>query len=58
MKTPTRQLSKFSIKTGITKGERMVPTFDPPLKIPTANARSLLGNHSATALMADEKFPD
>jgi len=31
--------------------------FVPELKIPVANARSLRGNHSATALIAAGKFP-
>src|SRR6185503_3396346 len=28
------------------------PTFDPALKIPVANARSAVGNHAATVLIA------
>src|SRR3984885_2529244 len=32
--------------------------FVPELKIAVASALSLLGNHSATALMAAGKFPD
>ena len=36
----------------------IAPIFDPLLKIPVANARSFLGNHSAVALIAAGKFPD
>src|SRR6266700_992892 len=32
-------------------------TFEPALKTPVAKARSFLGNHSATALMAAGKLP-
>src|SRR2546430_10980688 len=34
------------------------PVFVPALKMPVASARSFLGNHSATALMAPGKFAD
>jgi len=36
----------------------IAPVFVPALKMPVANARSFLGNHSATALMAPGKFAD
>ncbi|MNU05096.1 hypothetical protein D3C72_2497780 [compost metagenome] len=35
----------------------MAPTLAPELKIPVANARCFLGNHSATAFMAAGKLP-
>ena len=35
----------------------MAPTFEPELKMPVARARSFLGNHSATVLIAAGKFP-
>ena len=35
----------------------MAPIFVPALKIPVANARSFLGNHSATALMLAGNTP-
>jgi len=34
----------------------IAPVFVPALKMPVASARSFLGNHSATALMAPGKF--
>src|SRR5258706_10715426 len=43
---------------GTVSGATMAPTFDPALKIPVANARSFLGNHSAVVLIAAGKFPD
>ena len=36
----------------------MAPRFDPALNIPVANARSFLGNHSATVLMLAGNTPD
>jgi hypothetical protein len=36
----------------------MAATLVPALKIPVAKARSFLGNHSATDLMAAGKLPD
>src|SRR6266581_3518649 len=38
-------------------GPIIAATFVPALKTPVAKARSFLGNHSATALMAAGKFP-
>src|ERR1700682_431513 len=43
---------------GTTSGVRMAPVFVPALKIPVASARSLWGNHSATALMEPGKMAD
>ena len=43
---------------GTTAGATMAPTLVPALKMPVANARSFLGNHSATVLMAAGKLPD
>ena len=43
---------------GTTSGATTAPTFDPALKIPVARARSFLGNHSATVLIAAGKLPD
>jgi len=43
--------------TGTIAGATIAPTFVPELKMAVANARSLLGNHRATALMAAGKFP-
>src|SRR2546430_13230094 len=37
---------------------RITPTFVPALKMPVASARSLAGNHSATALMLAGNTPD
>ena len=42
---------------GTTSGATIAPTFVPALKIPVASARSRLGNHSATVLIAAGKFP-
>ena len=39
-------------------GPTMDATLVPALKIPVAKARSRLGNHSATLLMAAGKLPD
>jgi hypothetical protein len=39
-------------------GARKKLTLEPELKRPTALPRSLVGNHSLTALMAAGKFPD
>src|SRR5213076_2596986 len=43
---------------GTRRGVIIAPVFVPALKIPVASARSFLGNHSATALMAPGKFAD
>src|SRR5688572_20047779 len=42
---------------GTTTGAITAPIFVPELNIPVASARSFLGNHSATALIAVGKFP-
>ncbi len=47
-----------SAMIGTTAGARMAPTLEPALKMPVAKARSFLGNHSATVLMAAGKLPD
>ena len=46
-----------SVIHGTNNGATTAPTFDPALKIPVARARSFLGNHSATVLMAAGKLP-
>src|SRR6267142_2464824 len=43
---------------GTRRGVMIAPVFVPALKMPVASARSLFGNHSATALMAPGKFAD
>ena len=43
--------------SGTTAGAMIAPTFAPELNRVVANARSLLGNQSATALMDDGKLP-
>src|SRR6059036_2197996 len=43
---------------GTTSGVTSAPMFVPELKIPVASARSFLGNHSATVLIAAGKLPD
>src|ERR1700761_6835678 len=43
---------------GTAIGATTAPILAPELKIPVASARSRLGNHSATDLMAAGKFPD
>ena len=49
------------LSTGISApsamGTKMPPTLDPELNKPVASARSFLGNHSATVLMAAGKLP-
>src|SRR5438874_12866835 len=42
---------------GTTRGATMAPTLVPALKMPVARARSRLGNHSATDLIAAGKLP-
>ena len=42
---------------GTMMGATIAPMLAPELKIPVASARSLLGNHSATVLIAAGKFP-
>ena len=42
---------------GIRIAAIMAPKFEPLLKIPVANARSRLGNHSATVLIDAGKLP-
>ncbi len=43
---------------GTSNGVRIAPVLVPALNIPVANARSLCGNHSATALMDPGKIAD
>src|SRR5262249_24539561 len=43
---------------GTTSGVTIAPVLVPALKIPVARARSSLGNHSATVLMAPGKLAD
>ncbi len=42
---------------GTTSGVMTAPTLVPELKMPVASARSRLGNHSATLLIAAGKLP-
>src|SRR5713226_6861264 len=42
---------------GTTAGAMIAPTFAPELNMLVASARSFFGNQSATALMAEGKFP-
>src|ERR1700760_1168572 len=44
--------------TGTASGTRIAPTLVPELKRPVASARSLLGNHSATVLIAAGEVPE
>src|SRR5258707_8505090 len=48
---------KCTAMYGTARGARTAPTFEPELKMPVARARSFLGNHSATVLIAAGKFP-
>ena len=41
-----------------TMGAKIAPTLVAALKTPVAKALSFFGNHSATALIAEGKFPD
>ena len=45
---------------GIIRAQIIAPIFEPELNIPVANARSFLGNHSATVLIEayDGVFPE
>ena len=49
---------KVSASQGTTSGAMIAPTFVPALKMPVASARSFLGNHSATDLIAAGKLAD
>src|SRR5437763_7446087 len=51
-----RQL-QVKVIHGTTSGVTSAPMFVPELKIPVASARSFLGNHSATVLIAAGKLP-
>src|ERR1700719_645792 len=46
-----------SVKKTSSGGAMMDPTIDPPLKTPTASARSLAGYHCEMTFIAPEKFP-
>src|ERR1043166_6217762 len=46
-----------SVIHGTTSGVTTAPMFVPELKMPVASARSFLGNHSATVLIAAGKLP-
>ena len=48
---------KVSAMAGIMAGAMIAPTFVPALKIEVAKARSVFGNHNATALIAAGKLP-
>src|ERR1017187_139148 len=47
----------FSAIHGTVSGVITAPILVPELKIPVANARSFLGNHSLTVLIAAGKLP-
>src|SRR5690625_4886546 len=58
IKKEYRQLMPSSITNkGRTSGMIVAPTLVPELKIPVAKALSFLGNHSATVLIQEGKFP-
>src|SRR5256885_2204283 len=51
-------ISQVSAIQGTSSGAMIAPVLVPALKIPAARARSRLGNHSATVLMAPGKLAD
>ncbi len=56
--TNAQRQPQFSAIHGTMSGVRIAPVFVPALKMPVARARSSLGNHSPTLLMAPGKFAD
>src|SRR5580704_16531153 len=49
---------RWTVSQGTARGTTIAPTLVPLLKMPVARARSFLGNHSATVLIAAGKLPD
>src|SRR2546426_12579611 len=56
--TNAQRQPQFSAIHGTMSGVRIAPVLVPALKMPVARARSSLGNHSPTLLMAPGKFSD
>jgi hypothetical protein len=56
--TNAQRQPQFSAIHGTMSGVRIAPVFVPALKMPVARARSSLGNHSPTLLMAPGKLAD
>src|SRR5213594_2074935 len=56
--TNAQRQPHVSVIQGTMSGVRIAPVFVPALKMPVARARSSLGNHSPTLLMAPGKFAD
>src|SRR2546430_9792147 len=56
--TNAQRQPQFSAINGTMSGVRIAPVFVPALKMPVARARSSLGNHSPTLLMAPGKLAD
>src|SRR5882762_299257 len=56
--TNAQRQPQFSAINGTMSGVRIAPVLVPALKMPVARARSSLGNHSPTLLMAPGKLAD
>src|SRR5437867_12234837 len=56
--TNAQRQPQFSAINGTMSGVRIAPVFVPALKMPVARARSSLGNHSPTLLIAPGKLAD
>src|SRR5437667_12021123 len=56
--TNAQRQPQFSAIHGTMSGVRIAPVLVPALKMPVARARSSLGNHSPTLLMAPGKLAD
>src|SRR5437868_15034397 len=56
--TNAQRQPQVSAIIGTMSGVRIAPVLVPALKMPVARARSSLGNHSPTLLMAPGKFAD
>src|SRR5882724_2970255 len=56
--TNAQRQPQFSAISGTMSGVRIAPVLVPALKMPVARARSSLGNHSPTVLMAPGKLAD
>src|SRR6267378_3734368 len=56
--TNAQRQPQFSVISGTRSGVRIAPVLVPALKMPVARARSSLGNHSPTVLMAPGKLAD
>src|SRR5579859_6587028 len=57
VRTKAHLQPQFRAIQGTISGPMIAPTLDPELNSPVASARSLLGNHSATVLIAAGKLP-